>query len=105
MSSCGGGPLLGFGNGSMAFRGNKVVQITISPNNIAGLHFENGLTATNTPAEFARVLGIPPPSLSVQRLSWRTESGELSLEWMQYAKVGWQLGTLRLESSEIRDSK
>jgi len=68
-SSCGGGPQLAYGNGSLGFRGDKVVRITICPNNIPGLQFEGGLTAASPPAEFAKALGGAAPAPDEARLT------------------------------------
>src|SRR4051812_32742848 len=39
-AQCGGGPVLMFGHGSMAFKGDKVVRVSISPNTLPGLRLE-----------------------------------------------------------------
>jgi hypothetical protein len=104
-ASCGDGPLLMFGHGSMAFRGDKVVRISISPNTVPGLRFEGGLTATNTPAEFARVLGVPDPDPAPWALYVDCPCGVLELHWSHFAVGGWLLSSLSLAPPESTPDK
>ena len=54
-----GGPLLLFHHGALGFQGDKAVRIGIFTTTIPGLRFDGGLTVTNSPADFAKVLGLP----------------------------------------------
>jgi hypothetical protein len=102
---CGGGPVLMFGHGSMAFRGDQVARVSISPNTVPGLRFEGGLTATNTPAQFARVLGLPAPGPARWELSTDCAGGVLELRWSHFAVGGWQLSWLNLGPAESSQGK
>jgi hypothetical protein len=104
-SSCGGGPLLAFGHGCLNFHGDKVVRITIFPDKIPGLKFENGLTATNSPAEFAMILGLAEPDAEQSWLILKSETCIVSLQWQPFAVGGLKLGNLALESRELSDPK
>jgi hypothetical protein len=100
-SGCRAGcPVLMFGHGSMAFIGDSVVRVSISPNMVPGLCFEGGLTATNTPTEFARVLGVPTPGPAQWALDVDCPAGVLVLRWTHFKAGGWQLGWLSLEQPE-----
>ena len=100
-ASCGGGPSLMFGHGTLNFRGNKVVRVSISPNTIPGLRFESGLTATNTPAQFANVLGLPVPGPARWELTFESTNGVMELRWNHFAVGGWQLSWLSFGPPEI----
>jgi len=104
ISSCGGGPVLSFGHGALGFRGDKVVRMSISPNTIPGLCFENGLTPTNTPAQFARTLGVPAPDPEHWLLTLESDTTTMELQWMHFATGGRQLGFLNLELHEPRQA-
>ena len=104
-SSCGGGPLLNFGHGYLSFRSDNVVRITIFPDKIPGLQFENGLTATNSPAEFAKTLGLAAPDSEQSWLNLKSETCIVSLQWQQFAADGLKLALLALESRELSDPK
>src|SRR5580765_5396025 len=93
-AQCGGGPLLMFGHGTLAFKGDKVVRVSISPNTVPGLRFEGGLSATNTPAEFAKALGVPDPGPAPWALYVDCPYGEMELRWTHFAVGGWQLAWL-----------
>jgi hypothetical protein len=100
-SSCGGGPQLAFGNGSLGFRGDKVVRITICPKDIPGLQFEGGLNATNTPAQFANALGLAAPSSAELYLTLKSEKAALTWQWCDYTVGGRKLLWLTIESTEV----
>jgi len=100
MSNCGGGPILSFGHGALNFRGDKVIRISLFPNTIPGLRFEGGLTVTNTPAEFAKALGLPPPGPNEWYLAFDSKAGVIRLEWVGFAVGGWQLASLELKVPE-----
>ncbi len=104
-AQCGGGPVLMFGHGSLAFRGDKVVRVSLSPNTVPGLRFEGGLTATNTPAEFAKALGVPDPGPAPWALYVDSPHGVMELRWTHFAVGGWQLGWLSLGSQEPAETK
>ncbi len=99
-SSCGGGPQLAFGNGSLGFRGDKVVRITICPKDIPGLQFGSGLTATNSPAQFAKLLGLPVPSPDEVHLTIKSEKATLTWQWCDYTVGGRKLLWLTIESPD-----
>ena len=96
--SCGGGPQLAFGNGSLGFRGDRVVRITICPKDIPGLHFGSSLTATNTPAQFAEALGVPAPCPDEVNLTLKSEKATLTWQWCDYSVGGRKLLWLTIES-------
>jgi hypothetical protein len=100
-SSCGGGPLLAFGNGSLAFRGDKVVRITICPKDIPGLQFGSGLTATNSPAHFAKALGLRVPNPDNVYLTIKSEKTTLTWQWCDYTVGGRKLLWLTIESPDV----
>ena len=104
-AECGGGPVLMFGHGSMAFKGDKVVRVSISPNTVPGLRFEGGLTATNTPAQFAKALGVPDPGPGPWALYVDCPYGVVELRWSHFAVGGWQLGWLSLGPSGSAQTK
>ncbi len=104
-AQCGGGPVLMFGHGTLAFKGDKVVRVSISPNTVPGLRFEGGLTATNTPAQFAKVLGVPDPGPAPWALYVDCPYGVMELRWSHFAIGGWQLGWLSLGPSEPEQTK
>src|SRR5262249_55793974 len=92
----GGGPLPLVGHASLAFRGDKVVRISISPDPLPGLRFDRGLTATSTPAEFARVLAVPDPGPAPWALYVDCPYGVMELRWGHFAVGGWKLSSLTL---------
>jgi hypothetical protein len=102
-ASCGGGPLLAFGHGSLGFRGDKLVRIAISPNDIPGLSFESGLTATNSPTQFARVLGLSPPDPTQWYFTVESETGVLALRWTHMDEGVWRLDSLSIEAPRLDD--
>jgi len=104
-AQCGGGPVLMFGHGTLAFKGDKVVRVSISPNTVPGLRFEGGLTPTNTPAQFAKVLGVPDPGPAPWALYVDCPYGVMELRWSHFAIGGWQLGWLSLGPSEPEQTK
>ncbi len=99
-SSCGGGPQLAFGNGSLGFRGDKVVRITICPKDIPGLRFGSALTPTNSPAQFAEALGLPVPSPDEVYLTLKSEKATLTWQWCDYTVGGRKLLWLTIESAD-----
>jgi hypothetical protein len=99
-SSYGGGPQLAYGNGSLAFRGDKVVRITICPKDIPGLQFDKGLTATNTPAQFAKALGMATPTPDNVYLTVQSQRAVLTWQWCDYSD-GRKLLWLTVESPEL----
>ncbi len=99
-AQCGGGPVLIFGHGSVAFRGDKAVRVSISPNTVPGLRFDGGLTATNTPAQFAKALGVPDPGPAPWALYVDCPYGVIELRWTHFAVGGWQLAWLSIGPPE-----
>lgn len=104
-SSCGGGPILSFGHGYLSFRGDKVVRIAIFPDKIPGLQFENGLTVTNSPADFAQTFGMAAPDSEQSWLNLKSETCIVNLQWQPLAVGGLKLINLSLESRELIDPK
>jgi len=104
-ANCGGGPVLMFGHGSIAFRGDKVVRVSISPDTVPGLHFEGGLTATNTPAQFAHILGVPDSGPAPWALYVDCPYGVMELHWSHFAVGGWRLSLLSLGPPETVQDK
>jgi hypothetical protein len=102
---CGGGPLLMFGHGSLAFKGDKVVRIEIYPSTFPGLRFEGGLTVTNTPAQFAHALGVPEPGPAPWALYVDCPYGVMELRWSHSDVGGWQLSWLSLGPPEPAQTK
>jgi hypothetical protein len=105
ITQCAGGPILNFGHGTLAFRGDRVVRVSISPNTVPGLVFDGGLTATNTPAQFARALGVPDPGPAPWALYVDCPYGIMELRWSHFAVGGWQLGWLSLGPPEPAQTK
>jgi len=58
---------------------------------VPGLRFEGGLTATNTPTEFAQVLGVPAPGPARWDLDVDCPAGVMVLRWSHFKPGGWQL--------------
>lgn len=83
-----GGPLLMFRHGALSFRGDKVVQIGIFTTMIPGLCFEGGLTITNTPADFARVLGLTAADPAQRSLVLKSDSAVIKLDWNYIPHLG-----------------
>jgi hypothetical protein len=104
-AQCGGGPVLMFGHGSMAFKSDKVVRVSISPNSVPGLRFEGGLTATNTPAQFAKALGVPDPGPAPWALYVDCSYAVMELRWSHFAVGGWQLSSLSLGPPDTAQDK
>jgi hypothetical protein len=102
---CGGGPILMFGHGSMAFRGDRVVRVSLAPDTVPGLRFEHGLMATNTPAQFARVLGVPDPGPAPWALYVDCPYGVMELRWSHFAVGGWHLSSISLGPAEAVQDK
>ena len=92
---------MAFGNGSLGFRGDKVVRITICPKDIPGLQFGSGLTATNSPAQFAKALGLRPPGPGEVFLTIKSEKATLSWQWCDYAVGARKLLWLTIESPDV----
>lgn len=104
-ASCGGGPVLMFGHGVLNFRGQQVVRMSIDPHNIPGVRFEKGLTATNTPLEFAQGLGWnAAPGPAQWYLITESESGRMELQWTHFAVDGWQLSSVTFEAPGLRST-
>ena len=65
---------------------------------IPGLGFDGGLTVTNSPADFAKVLGLPAADPAQRSLVFKSESAVITLEWSYIPHLGErQLASLLLE--------
>ena len=93
-----GGPLLLFHHGALGFQGDKAVRIGIFTTTIPGLRFDGGLTVTNSPADFAKVLGLPAADPAQRSLVFKSESAVITLDWSYIPHLGErQLAGLVLE--------